>query len=201
MARNKQPVIPVETILPKYYVYYDNRTKRIFSASNELDDTSEFVLEIPEDLYIKLVDGEAKFDDYAIDYVGPPENAILDIVLKKDRGVSFKNNMFVSIFDYPVDDTDLVVIWDNPNKQWKFKASQTCKEYIKKIDTGLNLLFFVTVESDFDLLVRIISLELSDIASHNEICIPFEHKIESDITRISISTKAYFKSYGLIVNE
>ena len=64
------------------------------------------------------------------------------------------------------------------------------------------LMFFVTLETDFDFLIRTIFVKISNILADDKVSIPFESTLESNIDRISISTKNVFKSYKLkVINE
>ena len=59
------------------------------------------------------------------------------------------------------------------------------------------LVFFVTLENDFDFLLRTIFINLADLITSDVISFPFESNIEHKIDKISISSKLIFKSYGL----
>jgi hypothetical protein len=200
MAKRKK-IVTAPATLPVYYAYYDNKTKQIFAVTNEKDDSCEFGVELTFDVYKNFVDGVWQFKDYIVDYIGSPPDATLDVISKVDKECSFKNNMFESILSYPADSTELIVTWHGPTKQWKFTISDSCKEHIRRTGINSKLLFFVTVEHDFDLLVRMIDFDLSSFLGYTEVCVPFITEAEHNIHAIAIATKAYFKSYGLIVNE
>jgi hypothetical protein len=63
------------------------------------------------------------------------------------------------------------------------------------------LVFFVTLETDFDFLIRTIFVDSVDLISSKQISVPFTTKIEKRIDKISISSKLVFKTYGLKINE
>jgi hypothetical protein len=58
-------------------------------------------------------------------------------------------------------------------------------------------IFFVTLENDFDFLVRTIFLQAVDLLSSEKLIVPFDSSLEHKINKISISSKLVFKTYGL----
>jgi len=64
-----------------------------------------------------------------------------------------------------------------------------------------NLIFFVTIASDFDFLVRTISVDMQTLLSSTNFEVPFESTIEHQIDKISITSKLVFKSYRLQITN
>jgi len=60
------------------------------------------------------------------------------------------------------------------------------------------LTFFITLETDFDFLVRTITFNIKDLVL-DKVCVPFVSSVEEKIDKISISTKSLFSSYGLTI--
>ena len=64
------------------------------------------------------------------------------------------------------------------------------------------LVFFVTLETDFDFLIRTIFIDTQDLLSSKYLAIPFISTLETKIDKISISSKLVFQTYKLrIVHE
>jgi hypothetical protein len=57
------------------------------------------------------------------------------------------------------------------------------------------------LETDFDFLIRTVYIKLHDILKAGKLVYSFESKFESQIDIISISTKRFFDSYGLKIND
>ena len=57
------------------------------------------------------------------------------------------------------------------------------------------------LETDFDFLVRTFYIKLHDILKEGKLIYNFESKSEDDIDKLSISTRRFFNSYGLKIND
>jgi hypothetical protein len=84
--------------------------------------------------------------------------------------------------------------------RWDFEIDKSIKSYYDVI-VAPKLVFFVTLEDDFDFLIRTIFVDLTDLITTDKISIPFTHSIEKKIDKISISSKLIFKSYGLRIKR
>jgi len=56
--------------------------------------------------------------------------------------------------------------------------------------------FFITLENDFDFLIRTIDINLTSLIA-DTVIVPFITMLELEIDKISISSKTVFDSYGL----
>ena len=63
------------------------------------------------------------------------------------------------------------------------------------------LAFFVMLETDFDFLVRTFYIKLHEILKAGKIVYDFESKMEDNSHKLSISTRRFFNSYGLKIND
>ena len=184
---------------PKFYVYYDNKTGQIFSVTNETTDRYEYGFEAELSEIENFLTGDWKFIDYVVGYKRLPDNTtILGVMPKINEEYSFRNNVFEWITQSD-DDCDLTVIWDKPNKLWKFKLKPGLTERFKNLLTP-RLVFFVTLEGDFDFLIRTIYIDTERLLE-GDVTIPFEHDIENKLDKVSISSKLVFDSYGLKVAD
>jgi hypothetical protein len=179
-----------------HYVYFDKRTGQILSIGNEADLTYENGIKISFEEVEPFLDGKWKFTDYLVGYKRNEDGkSELTIVPNTDQGYAFKNNVFEWISETNKD-TECIVTWNRPKYRWEFKID---KNVAKSYDILIapKLIFFVTLENDFDFLIRTIFINLQDLISSENVTIPFESNIESKIDKISISSKLVFKSYGL----
>lgn len=184
-----------------HYVYFDKKTGSILSVGNEINRGYEHGIRVSFEDAEGLISGRLKFKDYLVGYRRDETgNTELAVVPNTDQGYAFKNNVFEWITE-DNDKAECLVTWNKKQSRWEFSIS---KEAASAYDIMLapKLLFFVTLESDFDFLIRTIIIDLADLISSESVNIPFESNVETKIDKISISSKLVFKSYGLrIINE
>ena len=188
---------------PKYYVYYDKQTGKILSATNEISTRYDYGLEIPFAEFEKFMSGEYKFQDFVVGYKNLNDKSTLSLLLRDRYGAdyTFRNSMVVWITEQSKD-AECVVEWDKSNSTWNFYLDENYKKNYNSAIRDMQLLFFVTLETDFDFLIRTISIRVSDLLESNNISIPFESTMEFKIDKISISTNSILKSYKLkVINE
>lgn len=197
MAKKK----PVD-LTPKYYVYYNKKSGKILSIGNEKDDTYEYGIESTWAEVEKLIDGSWSFNDYLVGYKRQADGtSVLAVVPNTEQGYIFKNNIFEWITDSN-DAAECIVTWNGPNQCWDFSLSESVRVVYAESLLVPKLVFFVTLETDFDFLVRTIFVETLDLISSEKISVPFTTNVEKKINKISISSKLIFKTYGLkIINE
>ncbi len=185
-----------------HYVYFDKKSGQILAVTNEEDPSYENVLNLPFDEVEDFLSGKLKFKDYLVGYKKNNQGATqLAIVPASDQGFAFKNNVFEWIKETN-EQVECLVTWNKSSTRWEFKLSQNILNYYDVV-AAPKLVFFVTLEEDFDFLVRTIFINMQDlILNPNGFYVPFKNKIEHRLDKISISSKLVFKSYGLrILNE
>lgn len=193
MARKK--LIPYT---PQYYIHYDKKTGMIKSVSPEKLDTDKNSVEISFEEFKLFTDGSKNPLDYAV--VQDKNEITITRVNNPLQGFAFKNKSFEWISEAPTKKTELVTTWNNVNRCWEFSLSKAARDRTST-DVTTHAIFFVTLEDDFDFLIRTIIIKIKDLVENSSIVIPFESKIESQIDKISISSKTYFQSYGLKIND
>jgi hypothetical protein len=180
-----------------YRIYFDIATGELLAASNEFKPEYDYSLIVSYEQYDALV-STGNFKDWAVTKTNTVDNEYgVELVRKEFQGHTFRNNMFEWIVDPPTKTTELIVHWDEFNHQWIFMMSNGARQrfYDKQIATKI-IKFFITLENDFDFLIRTIDIELLSLLS-DKIVVPFETTLESQIDKISISSKTVFNSYGL----
>lgn len=178
-----------------HYVYYDKKTGQILSVGNEADTRYESGIRVAFDEVEPFLSGKWKFIDYLIGYKRNEDGkSVLTIVQNTDQGYAFKNNVFEWI-STATENPECIVTWNRPKYRWEFKIDKSIVDFDAML--APKLVFFVTLEDDFDFLVRTIFINLQDLISSEFVSIPFTSNIESKIDKISISSKLVFKSYGL----
>lgn len=192
MAKKKQL-----DLTPKYYVYYDKKSGKILSIGNEKDDSYEYGIESTWAEVENLVNGTWSFKDYLVGYKRQSDGtSVLAIVPNTEQGYIFKNNIFEWITDAN-ENAECTVTWNGPNSCWDFSLSESVRAVYGDSLLVPKLVFFVTLETDFDFLIRTIFIETLELIASEKISIPFTTKMENKIDKISISSKLIFKTYGL----
>lgn len=182
----------------KYYVYYDKKTGAILSATNEKSSVFEHGIEVEFSDVEGLLTGTQEFKDYVVGHKRLADNTtVLAIIPIGNEGYTFKNNVFEWISENP--HAECIVEWNGPLKLWNVSLTDAVKTTYRDYILTSKLVFFVTLESDLDFLVRTIYIDLPHLLENSCIKIPFTTSLEHKIDKISISSKLVFKSYGLKV--
>ena len=187
-------------IVQTYRCYFDIKTGSILAISNEVSTQYEHCVVIDYSLYEKFVTGQEQFKDWSVTRTKNPDSESgLEIVPVIKQELFFKNNMFEWITNKPTKKTELTVHWSQHEHMWVFLISNKVRQqYYDNVYTTDVLTFFITLETDFDFLVRTISINIKDLVL-DKVCVPFITSAEEKIDKISISTKSLFSSYGLTI--
>lgn len=182
------------------YVYYDKKTGKILSISMK-DDSYEHGIKVSFEEVRELLIGTESFKDFLVGYKkGTDGKTKLGLVTNSDLGYAFKNNIFEWI-TLPAKNQECIVTWNKPNQCWEISLSEKIVSTYQDM-LGQKLVFFVTLEHDFDFLIRTIFISLEELLAAKKIIVPFKSLVENKIDKISISSKIVFKSYGLrIIHE
>ena len=180
-------------------MYYDKKSGEILSVTKEKSSRYEYGLTTTYEEVEHFLNGTWHFRDYVVGYKRLANNkTALSIIPVDDQSFVFRNNVFEWITKTKKD-TDLVVEWNGPSKEWYFYLGKKFKEKYEDNIFTPKLVFFVTLETDLDFLIRTIYIELQDLITRDKVAVPFDSNIEQHIDKISIGSKLVFKSYGLKV--
>ena len=179
---------------PKYYVYYKKNTGEIISVSNEVNLAHEYGIEVESSVATPFLNGECKFTDFVVGI----DNGTLGVISVEEDIFRRRTNLFEQIALVTPDiESDLDIHWDESGKQWVFVISDNCRQQLKVSSIIVkNLVFFVTMASDLNFLIRTIVLNPSDLIL-DKVTVPFESTLETQIDNLALSTKIVFSSYGL----
>ena len=183
----------------KSYVHYDKTTGEILAISNCVVSTYEVWLEVESSTVIDLISGVRQFNEYFVNYKKLLDGSIIsEVVFKEQLEFLYQFKEFELISENTNDDAVLVVEWDYPNKEWHFILNNAS---LKTRISVSPLLFFVTLDADFDFLIQCRTIEPTNLQA-GRVTVPFASNIEHNIKNIAISSKLVFKSYRLkIINE
>jgi len=193
MARKK-----ITPYVPKYYIHYDKKTGIIRSVSPEKLITDKHSIEISFEEFKLFLDGTRLPQDYAV--IHDKNEVTIAQVNNPLQGFTFKNKSVEIITDAPTKNTELTTTWNKIDSSWNFSLSKIAKDKTTT-DVTSHTIFFVTLEDDFNFLIRTIIIKIKDLVDNTSVTIPFESNIEKNIDKISLSSKTYFHSYGLKIND
>jgi len=187
-------------VVQTYRCYFNIKTGDILAISNEESSQYEHAIVMDYPLYEKFVMGLEQFKDWVVTRTKNPDSESgLEIVPRMQQELFFKNNMFEWITAKPTKNTELIIHWSPNESMWIFLISDKVRQqYYDNTYPMETLTFFVTLETDFDFLVRTITINIKDLVL-DRVCVPFISGVEEKIDKISISTKSLFSSYGLTI--
>jgi hypothetical protein len=202
MAKTKKKIIltPPKHI---YYAYFNPETEKFHSSSNVLDLSLTHYAKITEDDHRDICSGKLKLIDCILDKQVDFDGSIIYKLLTPQmyNEFNFQNTLLMWVSDSPNSDTNFVIEWNKLDRQWMFYVTD---EGRKLLDGGMydsTLIFFVMLETDFDFLIRTFYIKLHDILKLGRLGFDFESKMEDNIHALSISTRRFFNSYGLKIND
>jgi hypothetical protein len=200
MARSKKSLEPPIHV---YYAYFNPETEKFFSSSNVLNLSITHYAIIKEADHRDICSGKIKLEDCILDKQVDFDGSVVYKLLTPQLydEFNFQNNLLEWVSDIATSDTNFVIEWNKSDRQWMFYVTN---EGRKILDGGMydsTLVFFVMLETDFDFLVRTFYIKLHEILKAGKIVYGFESKIEDNIHTLSISTRRFFNSYGLKIND
>jgi hypothetical protein len=198
MAKTK--IIQYEDLIDTdYYAYFDPLTDTILSVTNVRQSDFTHYAPITKDIHADLVSGKLSFDDCIIDRIIDSSGNIEFKLITKQIFEEYNYRSLSWVKDSVTDSTEFVVEWNK--NEWIFYVTDIGRKSISGAQYDSTLLFFVILETDFDFLLRTISIRIHDVLKAGKINYNFESNIESNIKEISVATKSFFKNYGLKIND
>lgn len=201
MARKKKVIVETIPTVQEYYAYFDPETDNVFLVTNMLHDEYTHYAKITKDQHKELCDGKVQFSECIIDrQFGINGNIEHKLITKQTfNEFQFKNKSLMWVNAVPDDATEFVIEYDK--NQWAFSVTDAGRSILQGAMYDSTLVFFVTLETDFDFLVRTFYIRLHDVLKAGKIVYDFDSNFEKDISQLSITTKKFFNNYGLKVND
>lgn len=186
-----------------YYAYYDPDTEKILAVTNESVPVYTHWAVITASQHRDIIKGTVNLRDCIIDrYIKADGNIEAKLITKQlYEEFTFKNKAFTWVNDTPTSDTEFVVEYNKEDKQWTFAITQSGRDNLADKSMNNTLVFFITLETDFDFLIRTVYLQIYDLLRTDKIRVDFESEIENKIELLSIASKTFFNSYGLKIND
>jgi hypothetical protein len=200
MARSKKTLAPPVHI---YYAYFNPETEQFFSSSNVLDSSLTHYAVIKEDDHRDICSGKIKLVDCILDKQVDFDGSIVYKLLTPQlyNEFNFQNTLLEWVSNSTTSNTNFVIEWNKSDRQWIFYVTDEGRKILDGSMYDSTLVFFVMLETDFDFLVRTFYIKLHEILKAGKIVYDFESKMEDNIHELSISTRRFFNSYGLKIND
>jgi len=194
---------PIDNSNMQYYAYYDPVTYDVFLVTNELHPTHEHYALITKDQHTDITSHKVKFHECIIDRRINLDNTVDTRLITQQTydEFNFKSKSLTWITDPSTTDTEFIIDYSKTEKQWEFTVTDTGRQNLEGSRYDATLVVFVTLENDFDFLIRTFYLRVHDLLKSDVLRYSFESTLESQIEKLSISTRIFFKSYGLNIND
>ena len=176
--------------MQKHMVYFDPLTYDILSITNEKRNDLTNFFEVDFDKVKIFLEGKADPRQYKLMLNPSKTFEIISKVINQDS----KSSVLVPIL-LNNEDSSLTII--HTLDCWKILISENEKSRLAHtiIDYSLNI--FVTSVKNKNFLYRTIVVNLEELIKNGESTVAFENSIESDRSKIMLSTIKFFESYNL----
>jgi hypothetical protein len=202
MAKTKKKIILTPTE-HTYYAYFNPETEKFYSSSNVLDLSLTHYAIIKKIDHENICSGKLNLSDLVLDKSVEFDGTITYNIINSQlyNEFNFHNTLLEWIDDTPTDTTEFIIEWDNNKQRWAFYITDLGRTTLNGTMYDNTLVFFVMLETDFDFLVRTFYIKVHDALKVDRLFFNFESKLETDIHHLSISTRRFFNSYGLKIND
>lgn len=192
-AEQLQALIDVKYVFV-YFVYFDKDTGNILALANEKLDYENFV-EVDFEEIERFFNNTENFINFKVAF---DSDGSVKFVNKHQGDLIFKTNI-VETIRLSNNENILTVEWSTDG--WKFIMNDTFLQHPRAKSLNAKLHFYVTNDSNINLLIRQIEIQLRNLISNGHILVPFINDKEKDIENISMFTLPFFESYGMRIKH
>lgn len=203
MAKSKKIYVAPEPEVQTFYAYFDLETEKFFSSSNVYNSSMLYYAIISESDHKDICSSKLKLADCILDKQVDIDGTLTYKLVTPQQSIEStnQNSLLEWVIDNPSNDTEFIVNWNKLDKQWVFLVTDEGRKILDGAMYDSTLVFFITSETDFDLLVRTFYIKLHDLLKAGKLVYDFETSTEENIHSLSILTKRLFNRYGLIIND
>jgi hypothetical protein len=192
-AEQLQALLDVKYVFT-YFVYFEKDTGNILALSNEKLDYENFV-EVEFAEIEKFFNGTENFINFKIAF---DNDGSIKFVNKNQGDLIFKTNIIENI-RLSNRETILTVEWSKDG--WKFIMNELFLQHPRAKSLNAKLHFFITNDSNINLLIRQLEVQLRNLIGNGHVLVPFINDKEKDIENISMFTLPFFESYGMRIKN
>jgi hypothetical protein len=201
MAKKIKTPIVVKPV--KYFAYFNPDTLQITCVSNDVEPQEKYFVEMPVEDYLLIGQAKKNIHDYKINRIinfdGTVEHHLMTQQIFDEYNL--KSKSFVWVKDKVTELSEFVVEWNSTDKTWTFLITDRGRQFLSGPQYDSTIVVFITLETDFDFLIRSFYLRIHDLLKSGKIVYDFESNIENKINNISVVTKKMFNAYGLKIND
>jgi hypothetical protein len=192
-AEQLQALLDVKYVF-SYFVYFEKDTGNILALSNEQLDYENFV-EVDFEEIEKFFNSTENFINFKVVF---DSDGSVKFVNKNQGDLIFKTNIIENI---RLSDKDTILTVEWSKEGWKFTMNEIFLQNPRAKSLNAKLHFYVTNDSNINLLVRQIEVQLRNLIGNGYMLIPFINEKEKDIENISMFTLPFFESYGMRIKN
>ena len=176
-----------------YYVYFTDAGKIDAITNEKRESTALGFITVDYKRVEQFLTGTENF----IDYVVSLADKDTPMIVKKTEDAGVNTNWLVNVRSPITDNTTLNILWNSFNKSWDFSIQESYKQQISTLNLNAQLLFFVTLRNNANFLVKIITIDMKELLEANQIKISWTSDAEHNFSKLFVSTKRFFDSYGI----
>jgi len=198
----RQKILPIDySIKEEYRAYFDPITEKVIAVTNVPHHEFKHYAVIDDEEFKNFNNGLIKFEDWVIDRSVTPSGEVESRIYTKSVRSEFQfgNRSLIWVSRRVDKNTELLVTWNKDS--WSFHITPAGRDLLADSLYDRTMVFFATLETDFDFLIRTFYIRVHDLLRKNVITFPFESKLETNIHSIAITSKKLFNNYGLIIND
>lgn len=175
-----------------YYVHFNKDTGDIYSITNESVDTIHEVTTVPYADVEKFLSGHENFVNYKVSLRDRTNYKLI----KRLKISSFQLERLYAIPNVENIEAEFSIVKDATNKKWIFSVNENKKNELLELDVNFRLRFFIVKETNFDHMIRELTVDTIDLGQSPVVELAFEKPLE-DTTNIAIVTSKFFETYSL----
>lgn len=180
-----------------YYVYFEENGD-ISSVSNEKKEGRTNFLEFDYSDVEQFITGTENIINYRLSLMDKDTPALVE---KSQNLFDSNKSIFTPIEVKDTANSTLTIVWNYKDSQWEFNLEPTYKDKLRTLGLNTTLSFFIALDRNVNFLVRTIRIDMRELTTTPTVVVPFLTDAERDLTTISVSSKRFFDSYGLVTHE
>ena len=192
-AEQLQALLDVKYVFT-YFVYFEKDTGNILALSNEKLDYENFV-EVEFAEIEKFFNSTENFINFKIAF---DNDGSIKFVNKNQGDLIFKTNIIENI---RLSDRENILTVEWSKDGWKFIMNELFLQHPRAKSLNAKLHFFITNDSNINLLIRQLEVQLRNLIGNGHVLVPFINEKEKDIENISMFTLPFFESYGMRIKH
>lgn len=192
-AEQLQALLDVKYVFT-YFVYFEKDTGNILALSNEKLEYENFV-EVDFEEIEKFFNNTENFINFKVTF---DNDGSVKFVNKNQGDTIFKTNIIESI---RLSDSENILTVEWSKEGWKFIINDMFLQHPRAKSLNAKLHFYITTDSNINLLIRQVEVQLRNLISNGQLLIPFINEKEKDIENISMFTLPFFESYGMRIKH